>query len=101
MTLETERLELKPLLPGQLRLWIEDSLLLEKQLRCSYQAEPLEGLYGIPSGSLFAKPIGLSLALSFLRMFQVRNRRSRLVTGWAKEFEHNGYMTEAVQAMCE
>ena len=44
MTLETKRLELKPLLPGQLRLWIEDSLLLEKQLRCSYQAEPLGAL---------------------------------------------------------
>lgn len=43
MILKTERLELVPLFPYQLRLWVEDIPSLEKNLRCSYQAEPMEG----------------------------------------------------------
>lgn len=45
MVLETERLDLVPLLPNQLRLWVEDILKLEKDLKCSYQAEPMDGLF--------------------------------------------------------
>ena len=45
MILITERLELVPLLPFQLRLWVEDMPNLEKDLKCSYQAEPMEGLF--------------------------------------------------------
>ena len=69
MILKTERLELVPLLPYQLKLWVENIPKLEKDLNCSYQAEPMEGLfleivilaitYGIASGFWFAKVTGL------------------------------------------
>lgn len=36
MILKTDRLELVPLLPYQLRLWVEDIANLEKDLKCSY-----------------------------------------------------------------
>lgn len=45
MILKTERLELVPLLPYQLRLWTEDIPSLEKDLKCSYLGEPMEGLF--------------------------------------------------------
>lgn len=45
MILKTERLELVPLLPYQLKLWVENIPKLEKDLNCSYQAEPMEGLF--------------------------------------------------------
>lgn len=45
MILKTERLELVPLLPYQLRLWVENLPNLEKDLKCSYQAEPMERLF--------------------------------------------------------
>ena len=45
MILKTERLELVPLLPDQLKLWVEDIPKLEKNLKCSYQAEPMEGIF--------------------------------------------------------
>ena len=45
MILKTERLELVPLLPYQLKLWVENIPKLEKDLNCSYQAEPMEELF--------------------------------------------------------
>lgn len=45
MILQTERLELVPLLPYQLKLWVENIPKLEKDLNCSYHAEPMEGLF--------------------------------------------------------
>lgn len=71
MKIETERLCIIALTPEQLELWTNDTAELEKQLSCSYKAEPMEGLfrelyagkqikqkktpsiiYGIPFGSL-------------------------------------------------
>ncbi|EDS77799.1 hypothetical protein CBC_A0529 [Clostridium botulinum C str. Eklund] len=45
MIIQTERLELIPLTPNQLRLWIEDISKLEKELDCSYKAEPMKGFF--------------------------------------------------------
>lgn len=43
MIIQTERLDLIPLTPNQLKLWIEDIPELEKELDCSYKAEPMKG----------------------------------------------------------
>ena len=42
MTIETERLELIPLSPKQLKLWTENIAALEKELAAVYMAEPMK-----------------------------------------------------------
>lgn len=43
--IETTRLELCPLNVNQLKLWCEDIPALEKELNCTYQAEPMQGIF--------------------------------------------------------
>jgi len=45
MIIQTERLEIIPLTPNQLKLWIEDVPALEKELDCTYKAESMEGFF--------------------------------------------------------
>ena len=53
MKIETERLELIPLTPHQLKLWIKDLSVLERKLDCIYKGEPLQGFFlGIVRGQL-------------------------------------------------
>lgn len=120
MILKTKRLELLPLLPYQLRLWVEDIPSLEKDLKCSYQAEPMEGLFlEIVKEQLEKAEKNPNDYL--WHSFWLLIRQSDLVVvgsadfkdipnadqeveigyGLGQNFEHNGYMTEAVQAMCK
>lgn len=120
MMIETDRLYLIPLTAHQLKLWIEDIPALEKELNFSYRAEPMEGIFlDIVKGQseITAEDETNYFYHSF--WFLVR-KLDRIVVGSAdfknlpntdgeveigyglgKEFEHNGYMTEAVQAMCQ
>ena len=119
MIINTERLELYALDARQMRLWLGDIPTLEKEMNCSYKAEPLEGLFlKIIEGQ--AKLTEENASEYFWHSFWFLIRRSdRTVVGSAdfkagpnengeveigyglgKEFEHNGYMTEAVAAMC-
>lgn len=119
MLIQTERLELIPLTLNQLKLWIEDISQLEKELDCSYKAESMEGFFlEVVKGQyeITQKDPNNYLWHSFF--FLVR-KDDRVVVGSAdfkdipnengdveigyglgKEFEHNGYMTEAVKSMC-
>ena len=45
MKIETERLKIVALTPEQLDLWTYNMEELERQLLCSYRAEPMEGLF--------------------------------------------------------
>jgi len=45
MMIETERLQLIPLTPDQLRLWVTDMAKLELELGVAYDAEPMEGIF--------------------------------------------------------
>lgn len=45
MMIETERLQLIPLTPDQLRLWVTDMAELESELGVVYDAEPMEGIF--------------------------------------------------------
>lgn len=119
MILLTERLELVPLTAEQLELWIYDLPALERALNCCYEGEPLEGFFleivQTQLGVTQRDPIN-DVWHSF--WFLIR-RSDRTVVGSAdfknipdangsveigyglgKQFEHNGYMTEAVRAMC-
>ncbi|MHC1723747.1 MAG: GNAT family N-acetyltransferase [Aminipila sp.] len=119
MVIETERLELIPLNPEQLRLWVEDISKLEKELYCQYKAEPMEGFFlDIVKGQLAITEKDKENYLFHSFWFIIR-KEDRMVIGSAdfkdipndkgeveigyglgSEFEHHGYMTEAVNAMC-
>lgn len=120
MKIQTERLELILLTPSQLNLWIEDIPALEKELNCFYRGEPMDGFFlEIVKGQLKVARQDADNLLWHSFFFLVR-KQDRTVVGSAdfkclpdkngeveigyglgKEFEHNGYMTEAVKAMCE
>ena len=120
MIIETERLQLIPLLPQQLRAWIEDRPALERELNMTYQAEPLEGIFlEIVKGQLAVTEAHPEDYLCHSFWLIVR-KSDRVVVGSAdfkdvpdgrqeveigyglgQAFEHQGYMTEAVQAMCD
>lgn len=120
MTIQTQRLELMPLTAPQLKLLVEDIPALEKALNCKYQAEPMK--------DFFLEIVKSQLAItendpanyvwhSFWIMLRksdrvvvglidfkdVPNEQGEVEIGYGlgKPFEHNGYMTETVKAICE
>ncbi|WP_419196106.1 GNAT family N-acetyltransferase [Caproiciproducens galactitolivorans] len=120
INIETNRLILIPLTARQLQLWAEELPSLEKELNCSYDAEPLEGF--------FLKIIKSQLKITqedeenylYHTFWLIVRKEDRIVIGSSdfkslpnaegeveigyglgKKYEHNGYMTEAVQAMCQ
>lgn len=119
MVLETQRLEWMPLPPRELKLWTEDLPALEREWNCRYQAEPVEGVFlEIIKGQLEKTEKAPDDYRWYSFWFLIR-KKDRVVVGSAdfkdvpnaegevelgyglgKEFEHHGYMTEAVNAMC-
>lgn len=120
MIIKTERLELILLKPNELKLWGEDIPTLERELDCSYKGESMEGFFlEIVKGQYEVTKKDPTNYLWHSFFFLVR-KEDRVVVGSAafkdipnengeveigyglgKEFEHKGYMTEAVKAMCE
>lgn len=117
--IQTERLELIPLNLHQLKLWVEDIRALERELDCSYQAEPLEGFFlDIVKGQLvitekdplhypwhsfwllIRKADRIVVGSADFKDLPNENGEVEIGYGLGKAFEHNGYMTEAVNAMC-
>lgn len=120
MIIQTERLELILLTPNQLKLWSEDISALEIELDCSYRGELMEGSFlNIVKNQyeIAKKDIDNYLWHSFFLLIRKKDRvvvgssdfkhipnengEVEIGYGLGKEFEHNGYMTEAVQAMCD
>lgn len=120
MKLTTERLELVPLTLTQMEHWIYDLHTLEKELVCSYQGDEVTGFFAdIIKGQLDV--IKGDPKNYFWHSFWFMLRKSdRVVIGSADfkappneqgeveigyglspQFEHQGYMTETVQAMCD
>lgn len=117
--IETDRLYLIPLTARQLKLWAEDISSLELELNCRYCAEPMDGIFlDIVKGQFYKTEKDAANYLYHTFWFLIR-KSDRLVVGSAdfkdvpnedneveigyglgKNFEHNGYMTEAVRAMC-
>ena len=119
MKIDTERLELVALDARQMRFWLDNLTQLESELNCTYKAEAMEGDFlRIVDGQ--AKLTEENAAEYYWYSFWFFIRKSdRTVVGSAdfkkgpnekgeveigyglgKEFEHSGYMTEAVGAMC-
>jgi RimJ/RimL family protein N-acetyltransferase len=120
MVLETERLQIMPLTPHQLKLWVNDMAVLEQELSCSYQAEPMRGVFlDVVKGQLqrtendqnnymwhsfwflMRKNDRVVLGSADFKNIPDDNGEVEIGYGIGKQFEHNGYMTEAVQSMCE
>lgn len=120
MTIETERLMLIPLSPKLLRLWAQDIEALDKELSCSYMAEPMDGFFlDIVRHQLeiTEKDPDNYLWHSFWLLMRKSDRvivgsadfkdvpntfcEVEIGYGLGAAFQHNGYMTEAVMAMCE
>ena len=120
MKLEAERLALIPLTAKQLHLWLEDVKALEDALNCSYRGEPVQGHFVDFIRARYLK--AQSDASNYLYhtvWFIVRktdsvvmgeiafmglpneNREVEIGYGLNPEFEGEGYMTEAVQTLCE
>lgn len=119
MTIETERLELVPLSPRQLKLWAEDLAALEKELGAVYRAEPMEGTFLKIvrwQWEVAEKDPGNILWQTFWLLIRKHDRtivgsadfkdipdgngEVEIGYGLGSSFEHSGYMTEAVRAMC-
>lgn len=119
MEIETDRLILMPLTARQLRLWVEDAAALEKELDCSYDAEPLEGhLLEVVKGQLpvtekdepnyafhsfwfiIRKEGRVVVGSADFKAPPDENGEAEIGYGLGERHRHNGYMTEAVRAMC-
>jgi RimJ/RimL family protein N-acetyltransferase len=118
--IETERLFLKLLTLSQLKLWVSNILMLEMQLDCKYDAEPIEGEFlNIIKNQI--KIIETDLTNYYYHSFwfiirkedkmvvgsmdfkSIPNELKEIEIGYGlgKKYEHNGYMTEAVKAFCK
>jgi ribosomal-protein-alanine N-acetyltransferase len=119
MIIETERLKLAALNAEQLALWTEDLAKLEAELCCKYLAEPLEGhfLDIIKSQAkitaedpqnypwhgfwwIIDKESGKVVGSSDFKDLPDEHGDTEIGYGLGKQFEHRGYMTETVSAMC-
>lgn len=117
--METERLEIAALTVGQLERWLFDLPQLEKELNGVYQAEPLTGFFWeIVAGQwqAAAKAPGLYVWHTFWLIIRKSDRtiigsacfkdkpdatgEVEIGYGLGKAFEKQGYMTEAVEALC-
>lgn len=118
--IETERLELIPLTPSQLKLWIEDVSVLEQELNCSYRGQSMKGFFGdIVKGQLektqkdpnnytwhsfwllIRKTDRVVVGSADFKDIPDINNEVEIGYGLGELFEHNGYMTEAVKSMCD
>lgn len=120
MIIETERLQLVPLTPKNINLWISDIKRLEEELNCKYLAEPMEGFFKeIVKGQAKIANEDPENYLWHSFWFLIRKTDRAVVGsldfknipdsmgeveigyGLGKNFEKNGYMTEGVKAICE
>lgn len=119
MTLETERLILAPLTAPQLRLWTENIPALEKELNCTYDAEPMHGFFLEIVKSQLEITEKDEANYLFHSFWLIIRKEDRVVVGstdfkstpdengeveigygTGKKYENQRYMTEAVRAMC-
>jgi RimJ/RimL family protein N-acetyltransferase len=120
MKIETERLVIKLLTISQLKLWTNNISILEAELNCKYDAEPIEGEFlNIINGQIkiiendplnymyhsfwfiIRKNDGIVVGSMDFKNIPDKMKEIEIGYGLGKRYEHNGYMTEAVEKFCE
>lgn len=120
MKLDTERLELIPMTASQLRLWADNLPALEKELSLQYRGEPLEGWFlGIIKKQveitendpadyvwhsfwlIMRKADRVAVGSADFKAPPDSTGEVEIGYGLSPGFEHHGYMTETVKAMCQ
>jgi RimJ/RimL family protein N-acetyltransferase len=118
--LETERLYIKLLSLSQLRLWINNISILETELDCKCDTEPIEGWFlSILNGQINIIENDPENYMYHSFWFIIRKSDKKVVGsmdfknipnelgeveigyGLGTKYEHNGYMTEAIKAFCK
>ncbi|WP_195984295.1 GNAT family N-acetyltransferase [Clostridium sp. D33t1_170424_F3] len=119
MQLETKRLLLLPLDEVQIKNWMENIPALEQAFRCTYDGEKMEGVFLQIVREQAEKVQNDRENWLFHTFWLLLRKEDRVVVGAADfkappgedgaveigyglnaAYEHNGYMTEAVEAMC-
>ena len=120
MEIETDRLSIKLLTLLQLNLWVNNISVLEKEMDCKYDAEPIEGEFkNIISSQIkiiendpenymyhsfwFIIRKNDRIVIGSMDFKNIPNEKNEVEIGYGigKKYEHNGYMTEAVKGFCE
>jgi RimJ/RimL family protein N-acetyltransferase len=120
MELETERLFLKLLTLSQLKLWVNSISMLEMELNCKCDAEPIEGEFlniihnqikiieNDPENYVYHSFWFIirkedKTVVGSMDFKNIPNELKEIEIGYGlgKKYEHNGYMTEAVKAFCK
>ena len=114
-------LYLYPLSSEELSIWLNNQSELEKSLNCSYCAEPIEGVLrdSIQSQLILGMSDVVPNWVWYTYWFLIRETDNKIIgflsfkgrpepdlgsleIGYSlgKDFEHNGYMTKAVDTLC-
>jgi len=120
MELETERLLLKLLTLSQLKLWVNNISMLEVELNCKCNKKPIDEFFlNIINNQIKIIENDLENYIYHSFWFIIRKEDRKVVGsidyknipnemkeveigyGLEKQFEHNGYMTEAVSSFCK
>jgi len=121
MEIETNRLFIKLLTLPQLKTWVNNIELLETELKCKYGAEPVKGNFLDIINSQIVKienePENLkyhsfwfiirkedNIVMGSMGYKNIPNETKEIEVGYGlakNEYEHNGYMTEALQSFCK
>lgn len=119
MKIETERLTIIALTPEQLEKLVNSISQLENDLKCSYRAEKIEGIfreillsqvkkskedrenYLWHSFWLIIRKMD-NIVVGTIDFKNIPNEKMEVEIGYGlgKAYEHHGYMTETVQAIC-
>lgn len=122
LMLELDELTLYPLNAEEFSLWINELPVLEKKFGWQYCAEPMEGIFKdvVQAQLIQAMADAPDNWLWYTFWFIVRKADNKIIGslvfkgcpsanggdveigyGLGKEFEHKGYMTKSVKALCD
>lgn len=119
MIIQTERLILIPLSVHQLELWVHDLQKLEQELRCTYDAGPLEGEFKDTVKGQLTIAQKDSRNYLFYSFWLILRKNDRVVIGSAdfkgtpnengeveiaydigEKYLHHGYLAESIESLC-